>query len=153
MEMEPLEAETCGAPLYAGPEEEADETIQVEFACDGGMIVVQLPADWQWEADDLSENAYAMGISFRPDAESDGWLRLQYYPTGFGVCGTGLEEKPFELSNGLSGHVGYYDGSLQWSFIGFHPDHPNYALTVDGADWVSAYEDQIFTILSGAQLG
>ena len=152
-EAPPQEAEVCGVPVYEGPEEEPDETVQVEFACDGGMIVVQLPTDWQWEMDEITEDSWGMGISFRPGTESEGWLRLRYYPGKFGVCGTGLEESEVTFANGLSGQMGFYDGSEKWSFISFYPDLPHYALDVDFADWVMEYEQQIFEILGTAQLG
>ena len=147
------ETEVCGAPLYVGPTEEPDETVQVEFACDGAMIVVQLPTDWQWEVDEITEDAYAMGISFRPGTETEGWLRLQYYPSLFAVCGTGLEQQDIIFANGQAGRLGFYDGREAWSFISFYPDVQNYALTVDGADWIMDYEQRIFDILGTAELG
>ena len=153
VETTPEEPEVCGAPLYEGPEEAPDETVQVEFVCDGGMIVVQLPADWQWEVDEITEDAFAMGINFRPGTETEGWLRLRYWPGKFGVCGTGLEETEVTFANGLRGRMGFYDGSEKWSFISFYPDLPQYALDVDFADWVMEYEQQIIEILGTAQLG
>lgn len=147
------ETEICGAPLYVGPAEEPDETVQVEFTCESGMIVVQLPVDWQWEVDEITEDAYAVGISFRPGTETEGWLRLQYYPSLFGVCGTGLEQQDIIFANGQAGRLGFYDGRESWSFISFYPDVQNYALTVDGADWVMACEQQIFDILATVQFG
>ena len=150
------EPEVCGAPLAPSSEEtmeEPDETVQVEFACEDAVIVVQLPVDWQWETDEITEDAWAMGISFRPGTETEGWLRLQYYPGLFAVCGTGLEEKEVTFDNGLTGRIGFYDGSEVWSFISFYPELQNIALTVDGADWVMGYEQQIFQILSTAKIG
>ena len=147
------EEEVCGAPLYEGPEEEPTETVQVEFVCDGGKIVAQLPENWQWEVDEITEDAFAMGISFRPETETDGWLRLRYWPGKFGVCGTGLEEQEVTFANGQTGRLGFYDGSEKWSFVSFYPDYPHYALDVDFASWVMKYEKEVFEILSTAQFG
>ncbi|MBP3587429.1 MAG: membrane lipoprotein lipid attachment site-containing protein [Clostridia bacterium] len=152
-EIEPPEEEVCGAPLYEGPEESPDETVQVEFVCDGGRIVAQLPVDWQWEVDEITESAFAMGISFRPGTETEGWLRLRYWPGKFGVCGTGLEETEVTFANGLRGRMGFYDGSEKWSFISFYPDLPHYALDADFAGWVVEYEQQVFDILDTVKLG
>ena len=143
---EPEEA-VCGAPLAETPAEEPDETVQVEFTRGDNLIVAQLPTDWEWETAEITEDTYAAGISFRPGTETAGWLRLQHWPDGFGVCGTGLKEEAVTFSNGLTGLAGYYDGSSSWSFIGFCPDYPDHALTVDGANWIKAYEEQIFQIL------
>ena len=148
------EPETDGAPKPETPEEpDTAETIQVEFAAEGASIVLHLPADWAYETDAITEDAWAMGISFRPADETEGWLRLQYYPSGFGVCGTGLEEEAYTFSNGQTASIGYYDGRDVWSFLAFRSEDHSYALTVDGADWIPDYEQQIFELLETAQLG
>ena len=146
--------QTGGAPKYEGVEEgSTEEAVQVEFVYEDAHIVCLLPTDWKWEADAITEDAYALGISFWPENETEGRLRLQYYPTGFGVCGTGLEEEEIAFASGLTGLVGYYDGRKAWSFIGFYPEYRDYALTVDGAAWVMDYEEEILQILDTVQLG
>ena len=153
MEAEPEPEKFSGAPLYESPAEEPAETVQVEFVCEGGMIVVQLPADWQWEVDEITEDAFAMGISFRPGTETEGWLRLQYWPGMFAVCGTGLEEKTLELPNGQKARIGYYDGSSDWSFINFY-EAGNYVAISEGvSQWWDAYGETAMEILKTAKLG
>lgn len=93
---------------------------------------VQLPEDWAYaimlgEGPDGDE----VGISFSPEG-SDRSVHLILYPSPFGVCGTGLEEKEFTLLDGSKGRVGYYDGSADWSFAVFPDASENLAATNEG---------------------
>lgn len=79
-----------------------------------GSVILQLPEDWVCEAVSCGTERF----SFGPD-DDPGRVVLEKYEGGFGVCGTGLEERELALESGGTALVGYYDGSTVWSFISF----------------------------------
>lgn len=110
---------------------------------------LDIPKDWEYE---LRQDYDAMGIAFRPKGTEEGWILLRFWPQGFGVCGTGLEQKQVELGN-YTASLGYYDGSKDWSFLVYEGVPGSYVAAPEGeAIWQGEYEEEIFDILSTANL-
>lgn len=120
----------------------------VSYAWGDADMRLELPAGWDYEIHEYSESSYTFGISFWPGDSTEGKIRLEYYPDGFGVCGTGLEEERIWL-NGQSGYKGTYDGREIWSFI----STGNYAfLTENVGSWWETYEAEAMEIITTAIL-
>ena len=110
---------------------------------------LDIPAGWQYE---LCDDYEAMGIAFRPEGIEEGWILLRFCFQGFGVCGTGLEQKQVQLGD-YSASLGYYDGSEDWSFLVYEGVPGSYVVMPEGeVAWKGEYEDEIFDILSAAKL-
>ena len=67
--------------------------------------------------------------------------------TGFGVCGTGLEQEEI-VFNGHSAWKGTYDNSRYWSFIALQDDLRDCVVINSAADtWYGDYEAIVNEIL------
>ncbi len=116
-------------------------------------MALELPANWAWEIAAYEENEYAFGIHFWPQGQTEGMLKLEYYPDGFGVCGTGLEEEDLRLDNGLQAWVGTYDDHPVWDFIAIRELPGSYVFCTQNVDgWWDAYGEQAMEIIQGAAL-
>lgn len=124
----------------------------IEYSYGTACIQMYLPETWEYEIEEAVDEDTPFGINFRPEGE-EGWLKLQYWPGMFGVCGTGLTTASLELRNGREGSVGYYDGSDIWSYIRFPSLDGDYVVLNEGADnWLREKESAVLDILEQATL-
>ena len=106
-----------------------------------------LPTGWTYsgmQSDD--EPTSDLAVSIRPVSQgTDGAITLEH-SKGFGVCGTGLEQKDIEF-NGHPAWQGFYDGNPMWTFICLKD--PKDCVIINSAEnWYKEYEDEINQILS-----
>ena len=137
-----------GVTAVSGPTQE--QTREVTFSDGGAYITLQLPEGWEYVLTDFSDEAYSAGITFWPRGREEGRLRFNFYPQGFGVCGTGLECTDMILA-GRNVSVGTYDGGAVWDYISFGED---FAVWGEGHEsWWSEYGGEAMEILDTAQFG
>ena len=109
----------------------------VTYSNEQTQISVELPDGWASSVTDE-------GITVWPETQSDGKLRISYYPGGFGVCGTGLTTKAIRLGE-IEATQGTYDGAKLWDFISIGRQ---YAVINENADiWWSTYGEEAMEIL------
>lgn len=129
------------------------ELLTVEYEYGYANMRLELPAGWDYEIRAYQEGADAFGIHFWPAEQPDGKLQLEFYPGGFGVCGTGLEEKQVQLKNGLRAFQGTYDGREAWSFLSFRDLPGSYVAWMAGTDaWWDSYGSQAMEIIRSISL-
>jgi len=128
------------------------ENPTVSYACGGISMSLGYKDGWEYHViEDGEESHSGFGIAFRP-AGGKGWLKICYY-TFFGVCGTGLEEREFLLSEEISGSMGIYDNSEIWSFITLNEPYTGYVVLWDGDDdWWAGREEEAMGILETVEL-
>lgn len=125
----------------------------VSYAYSYANMSLELPAGWAYEICEYDENSYTFGISFWPENAFEGKLRLEYYPQGFGVCGTGLEEEQIRLGNGLRAFQGTFDNHAIWDFIGIRDLPGSYVITTENVDgWWDTYSGQAMDIIDSMTL-
>ncbi|MBQ8804611.1 MAG: hypothetical protein IJZ53_13365 [Tyzzerella sp.] len=130
-----------------------ENTKRVEYSYEDKYMSLEIPEGWKYSITEYSESAYAVGISFWPEGYSEGKLSLQYFLSGFGVCGTGLTESDITLGN-MKAKRGIYDGDALWSFISFIPTARDYAVINEGAEeWWQEHGDMAMAILQTIQIG
>lgn len=115
----------------------------------GGSIRLFLPSGWecQWV-----DSGSSFGYAFRPEGQREGWIKLLFWPEGFGICGTGLETKTMTLACGEV-CLGYYDGNSQWDYLVYQNMPGSYTVTREGAgDWWPEYEAQTMALLGAVRL-
>ena len=129
----------------------SSELGRVETVCwaeGGAKLALELPGNWEYDITSLAENDYAAGITFWPRGREEGKLRFEYYPQGFGVCGTGLETTDAIVA-GRNASLGTYDGEPLWTFISFGQD---FAVWGEGHEhWWAEYGEQAMEILNSAE--
>ena len=124
----------------------AEDAQVISYSYDGHSVSLPYVDGWEYEIVEYTENGISYGVSYRPVGE-DGWIKL-HYRDSFGVCGTGLEEKPYG-----NGSMGTYDNSDIWSFITFEADEGHYVATTNGvSDWWETHGDEAMIILDQAVL-
>lgn len=131
--------------------EELERIHTVAWAEENAKLVLEIPGSWEYDRTSLQENDYCCaGITFWPRGREEGKIRLEYYPQGFGVCGTGLETDAMELA-GRTVTVGTYDGAALWDYISFGDD---FAAWGEGHEsWWAEYGEAAMAILNSAQFG
>ena len=122
----------------------------VAWADAGAKIVLEIPGTWEYDLVPAEPDGYAGGITFWPRGREEGKLRFEYYPNGFGVCGTGLESSHMTLA-GQPAHVGTYDGEELWTYISFDGDFAIWGENHES--WWAEYGDEAMEILDSAQFG
>ncbi len=130
--------------------QEITEYRQVSCAHGYANMRMELPAGWDYEICEYDENNYAFGIRFWPADQDEGALWLEYYPRGFGVCGTGLVQEEIQLENGLSAWVGTYDGRAIWDFITIRglPGPFSYVIRTEKVDsWWESRQQEAMEII------
>lgn len=142
------------------PEESPEISPATETAQAGSgyaFVSLEVPVTWTWEP---VSDEQIIGIALSPKDCPELEYTLAYHKNTFGVCGTGLEEKPVSFDgSGLSGSAGYYDGADYWNFISFDNTAGSYAVTwsIDGGaydeDSIPEYNAQLEAMLETAQLG
>lgn len=112
-----------------------------------------LPDGWEYSVEEFEEDGYTFGISFWPAGQTEGKIRLNYYTSGFGVCGTGLAQEEYTFRNGEKAYIGTYDNKPVWDFISFRNAPGDYALLNEGADdWWEEHKEEAVSILHTIQL-
>lgn len=151
-EDEPATAPEFEAREYYSPEE-MEHTLQfVEYGYGHAGFQLFLPRDWNYSIVEYNADAGEFGIDFWPDGSGERKLRLRYYSSAFGVCGTDLVEREGELPGTGKLRVGYYDGQDYPSFISFYDSPGGYALMNElGSGW-NAHWEEIEKILSSLVL-
>lgn len=116
-------------------------------------IELALPNGWEYSIEEHREDGYTFGISFWPVGQTEGKLNVNYYPNGFGVCGTGLSQVEYTFDNGETAYIGTYDNQPVWDFISFRNTPGDYAVINAGADaWWTDYKEEAASILQTIQL-
>ena len=128
----------------------AAQTREVTFSEGGASITLQIPEGWSYCVTSLEENEYNAGITFWPTGREEGVLRFDYYPRGFGVCGTGLETEEIELA-GQTVSVGTYDNESLWTFLSFGGDFAVWGENHES--WWAEYGETAMEILDSARFG
>lgn len=109
---------------------------------------LELPAGWTYEIREYSEGEMSFGIDFWPENESEGKLRLDYYPELFGVCGTGLKEEQIWVGHSYRAFQGTYDDHAVWDFISIRDLPGSYVITTENVEgWWDTYGQQAMDIL------
>lgn len=144
---EPIDVPETDAPDAAASDFTDGEWIEVQPACPPSYgVKFWLPTGWTYEviqSDDAPTSDLA--VSIHPASEPDGAITLSY-AKGFGVCGTGLEERE-TVFNGHPARQGFYDGKPLWDFIWLKD--PKDCVIINSAQlWYDAYEAEIDRILS-----
>lgn len=136
----------CGGRIAAekGEEEmpifEQNQGYWVQVTSYDGSIQMTVPVEWKYEATEENRGIHL----WHPDAP-DCVIRVEAHPGGFGVCGTGLEEKPVTFRSGHSAVAGYYDGGKYWSYVSLGD---GYAVTHSCPDeWWETYEWWVMEML------
>ncbi len=124
-------------------------TVDVELT-DYANIRLKLPQGWIYEKVEPELETSAQGIRFWPSECPTVCIELCWHPTGFGVCGTGLEQLTLVLDNGDSANLGYYDGSSTVSFCAFSMDYA--AVNASSVDNWEEYGETILSILKSVEL-
>lgn len=126
---------------------------QVSYEYGYANMRLALPAGWAYEIREYDEENYTFGIDFWPEGVSDGKLRLEYYTSTFGVCGTGLKEEQIRLANGLRAFQGTYDDHKVWDFISIRDLPGSYVIVTEGVDdWWGTYGEQAMEIIDSIRL-
>ena len=125
--------------------EQIHEGYSIRVTAHDGSLTLAVPVEWEYEADKDTG-----GIRFWVPGREESVVTVAYYENGFGVCGTGLKEKPFTQRIGPSGTAGYYDNGEIWDFVTYGR---YYAVThtCDKA-WWNEYGDQLTEILQTLEL-
>lgn len=107
-----------------------------------------LPENWSYElvqTEDEPTDTVSALLYPGQDARNGG-IVIEY-TRGFGVCGTGLEEKDINF-NGHEAGQGFYDGNPVWSFIALKDDYRGCVILNQMENNWMKYEADIAQILS-----
>ena len=132
-----------------GPNSDGFRT--VTYKGEGTTFSLRLPESWQWieeEGDTWADYAFAVRIG-PGDGDYPVVIGYETKPA-FGVCGTGLEQKPIRLGN-YEGWQGTYDGRPVWDFITLgEMGTGRWIILNDGFDkaWWDRYGDETMEILA-----
>ena len=124
-------------------------TVDVELT-EFANFRLKLPRGWIYEMVEPELETSARGIRFWPSECPDVKLELCWHPTGFGVCGTGLETRDMELDNGDVVSLGSYDGNSAVYFCAYGMNCA--AVNISTVDKWEEYGDTILAILRSVEL-
>lgn len=146
---EPSAVSSSTVPETGGDSEPALESVTMTTKTTPAIeIIFSVPDGWTYElvqTDD--EPVSTMSALLRPaDADpEDGSIVIEYC-SGFGVCGTGLEEKEIDF-NGHKASQGFYDGSEQWSFILLEDELQGCVILNNAGSWQDACPGDVNALL------
>lgn len=126
----------------------------VNYMDENVSMSLQIPDGWSYEINECGDGVYGYGcgICFWPEEYSEGKIYLRYFEGGFGVCGTGLEQKDTMIA-GREASIGIYENSGMWDFISFYPDVKDVAFISEGAEaWWEEYKTEATYILHSMKL-
>lgn len=133
--------------------EQAESTHTVTFSVNGRDCSVELPDSWDAQPVTLDDGQWGFTLTPKAQPQLSYDLMLYKQMQGFGVCGTGLEERKTVI-NGMDANLGYYDGADYWSFVSFDFDGMSGSLTWsfsgDGSVQelgISGYNDTAMAVL------
>lgn len=127
------------------------QTVSYEY--EYSNMSLELPAGWIYEINEYKEDDASYGINFWPADQSEGKIRLEYFPYMFGVCGTGLAQEEIRLDNGLRAYQGTYDNHEIWDFISIKDLPGDYVITNENVDgWWATYGEQAMDIINSIKL-
>jgi hypothetical protein len=110
-------------------------------------ISLMLPEEWTYEI--VNSEDYPISdllISFHPKDKTDGSISVGYM-TGFGVCGTGLEQEEIDF-NGYGAWKGTYYNNAYWDFINLKDEYRDCVITNNAGDtWYADFEGVVDEIL------
>ncbi len=106
------------AKLMDTPDVTEAATTAVTFSANGKNYSVELPDSWDAQPATLDDGEWGLVLTPKTQPQLSYSLLLYKQMQGFGVCGTGLEEKQTVI-NGMEANIGYYGGADYWSFISF----------------------------------
>lgn len=122
------------------------ENSAISCQAEGVSISVPIIGGWEYAIAEGDGESHGFGVDIRPEGE-DGWVQLRYYKL-FGVCGTGLKSEDITLGNGMSGHIGTYDGKSLWDFMSFPAGEGNFVVRhVGSTSWLAQRSDEVMDIL------
>ena len=110
-------------------------------------ISLMLPEEWTYEI--VNSEDYPISdllISFHPKDKTDGSISVGYM-TGFGVCGTGLEQEEIDF-NGYGAWKGTYYNNTYWNFINLKDEYRDCVIINNAGDtWYADFEGVVDEIL------
>ena len=124
------------------------EFIEIKPQCPPSYgVSFWLPTGWTYSGIQSDDDPTSdLVVSIRPDFPgTEGAITLSH-SDGFGVCGTGLEQKDIEF-NGHPAWQGFYDGNTLWSHI-ILKDPKDCVIINNAENWYEEYEEEINQILS-----
>ena len=137
-------------PYETGPGY-GQESVKTEFVgyeykyADMSLRVVE---GWEFEIIPYTDDSTPFGVKINPENKPEEIISIMYYPTGFGVCGTGLVEEDTEISY-FPAKKGFYDGSQIWNYIAAN----DYAITNEMADGTyGLYQDDIELMVGSVEI-
>ncbi len=127
------------------------EIITIKPECGPSMgFSFGLPSGWRYECIMTEDDPTSrINVTLWSEDSSDtdgGYLRIEYSQSGYGICGTFLEEKSIDF-NGCPASQGFYDGSEVWNFITLGGEYEGCAIFNELADY-EKYSDSVDIILS-----
>lgn len=115
-------------------------------------ISLSIPDGWEYETEPWTDSG-EFGVSFWPSGRTEGKIRVLYYGSRFGVCGTGLEEEKIKLGN-YEAWKGTYDRHKVWDFISLIGTPGKYVIENEGAgQWWDEYGGEAMGILNTLVVG
>lgn len=124
------------------------EFIEIKPQCPPSYgVSFWLPTGWTYSGMQSDDDPTSdLVVSIRPEFPgTEGAITLQHMK-GFGVCGTGLEQKDI-VFNGNEARQGFYDGNTLWSHI-ILKDPKDCVIINNAENWYKEYEEEINQILS-----
>lgn len=120
----------------------------VAYSHGNANMSLKMIGGWEYEINEYTKDCVNFGISFWPKGHSEGKVSLQYYPNGFGVCGTGLSGENITIG-GYKAYKGTYDNNRVWDFISFQDVQGSYVVMNEGANtWWNEYGNEAMFILA-----
>lgn len=119
-----------------------------------GYANVSLSVSHGWEYDtEVWTDSGDFSVSFWPAGRPEGKIRVRFYGSRFGVCGTGLEQEKIKLG-GYDAWKSTYDNHKVWDFISLIGTPGCYVIENKGGGWWwDEYGDEAMRILDTLVVG
>ncbi|MGN1088781.1 MAG: hypothetical protein ACI4Q6_00140 [Huintestinicola sp.] len=129
------------------------EIITIMPECGPSMgFSITLPTGWKYDCVMTEDDPTSkIVVSLYPDdlSDTDERIRIEYSQSGYGFCGTMLEEKSIDF-NGIPASQGFYDGNEVWSFIILGGDYEGCGIFNEFSEY-EKYSDEVDIILSNIE--